>query len=84
MFRRKIVDALSEWKNSGTCKKKAAVIKGLRQVGKTFAVREFARTNYDHVVYIDFKKKASAKTAFDGDMDVDSITLKLTAVLSDA
>jgi len=84
MFRRKIIDALSEWKDSGTCKKKAAVIKGLRQVGKTFAVREFARMNYDHVVYIDFKKKASAKTAFDGDMDVDSITLKLTAVMADA
>ena len=84
MFRRKIFDALSEWKNSGMCRKKAAVIKGLRQVGKTFVVKEFARTNYQNTVYIDFKKTVSAKTAFDGDIDVDGITMRLTAVLPDA
>ncbi|MBR2254954.1 MAG: ATP-binding protein [Candidatus Methanomethylophilaceae archaeon] len=84
MFRRKITDALTEWKVSGMCRRKAAVVKGLRQVGKTVAVREFARRNYDNVVYIDFKKTTSARYAFDGDMDVDRIVLRLTAVLSDA
>ena len=84
MFRRKIIDALSEWKNSGLCKKKAAIVKGLRQIGKTVAVKEFARSNYDNVVYVDFKKTTSAKAAFEGDIDIDRITMRITAVLPDA
>jgi predicted AAA+ superfamily ATPase len=84
VFRRKIIDALSEWKNSGLCKKKAAIVKGLRQIGKTVAVKEFARSNYDNVVYVDFKKTTSAKAAFEGDIDIDRITMRITAVLPDA
>ena len=45
MFRRKIMLELENWKNS-TGKKKALVIKGLRQIGKTYSVREFAKENY--------------------------------------
>lgn len=84
MFRRKILDALADWKESGMCRKKAAVVKGLRQIGKTVAVRRFASENYENVVYVDFKKTASARAAFEGDIDVDRITLMLTAILPDA
>ena len=83
IFRRKIIDALSEWKDSRMSTKKAAIVKGLRQIGKTVAVKEFARNNYDNVVYIDFKKTTSARSAFEGDIDVDRITMMLTAVLPD-
>ena len=84
MFKRKIYESLIRWKESGLCKKKAAFVKGLRQVGKTFAVTEFANSNYENVVYIDFKRNTSAKAAFAGDIDVDRITLMLTAVIHDA
>lgn len=84
MFRRKIINALSEWKDSGMSRRKAAMVKGLRQIGKTVAVKEFARINYDSVVYIDFKKTTSARSAFDGDIDIDRITMMLTAILPDA
>ena len=84
MFRRKIAAALVEWKESGMCKKKAAVIKGLRQIGKTVTVKKFAYDNYENVVYIDFKKTVSARAAFDGDIEIDRITLRLTAILPDA
>ncbi len=84
VFRRKIFDALSEWKSSGMSRKKAAIVKGLRQIGKTVAVREFARNNYDNVVYIDFKKTTLARSAFEGDIDIDRITMMLTAVLQNA
>lgn len=84
MFRRKIAAALVEWKESGMCKKKAAVIKGLRQIGKTVTVKQFAYDNYENVVYIDFKKMVSARAAFDGDIEIDRITLRLTAILPDA
>ena len=41
MFKRKITDDILKWKNS-TGKKKALVIKGMRQIGKTFIARAFA------------------------------------------
>ena len=84
MFKRKITDMLTEWKESGMCKRKAAVVKGLRQIGKTVTVKQFAHENYENVVYVDFKKTASAKAAFDGDIDIDRITLRLTALLPNA
>ena len=84
MFRRKITDTLLTWKESGLCRKKAAVVKGLRQIGKTVAVRQFASENYENVVYVDFKKTISARSAFEGDIDIDAISLRLTAVLPDA
>ncbi|MBQ6483320.1 MAG: ATP-binding protein [Anaerolineaceae bacterium] len=80
MFERKITKELYSWKTGGG-KKKALVIKGLRQVGKTTTVVEFARNNYENVIIIDFKKNNSVKKVFDGDLIVDRITLDLTAVL---
>ncbi len=53
MFRRKITEEIYKWKNS-TGKKKALVIKGMRQIGKTFIVQAFADENYENVVYINF------------------------------
>ena len=60
------------------------MIKGLRQTGKTVAAKEFARANYDNVVYIDFKKNTSVRSAFEGDIDIDRITMMITAALPDA
>ena len=50
MFRRKITEEIFKWKNS-TGKKKALVIKGMRQIGKTYIVQDFANENYENVVY---------------------------------
>ena len=77
MFERKIMSELLHWKNDSG-KKKALVIKGLRQVGKTFTVMAFAKSNYENVVYIDFKRNNSAKKVFDGDLSVNRITLDLS------
>ena len=80
MFRRKITSEIEKWKNS-TGKKKALVIKGMRQIGKTFIVRAFADENYENVVYINFKDNESAKKIFDGDFVVDRITLDISALM---
>ncbi len=80
MFRRKIEKEISEWKNS-TGKKKALVIKGLRQTGKTSTVRAFAEQNYENVIYIDFRTNPSAKAAFEEDLAVDRIILDLSAII---
>ena len=81
MFERKIMDTLIHWKQSGICNRKALVIKGLRQIGKTFIVREFARQNYGNEVYVNFKNNNSAKAVFDDDLIVDRLTMDLSAIM---
>ncbi len=83
MFRRKITDEIIRWKND-TGKKKALVIKGMRQVGKTYIVQAFAKDNYENVVYINFKDNESAKKIFDGDFVVDRMTLDISATIPQA
>ncbi len=80
MFRRKITEEMWYWKNS-TGKKKALVIKGLRQIGKTYSVKAFAEENFENVVYINFKDNSSIKAAFEGDFNVNRITLDITAIM---
>ncbi len=50
MLRRKAFDELMEWKNNP--KHKSLLLKGQRQVGKTFILQEFAKT-YDSHAYVD-------------------------------
>ena len=82
MFKRKITDEMLTWKN--TPNKKALIVKGLRQVGKTTSVRAFAQENYENVVYVNFKSNNSAKRIFDDDLIIDRITTDLSALLTDA
>ena len=82
MFKRKITDEMLAWKN--TPNKKALIVKGLRQVGKTTSVRAFAQDNYENVVYVDFKSNYSAKRIFDDDLVINRITTDLSALLPDA
>ena len=61
MLKRKIETYLSEWKRSDD--RKPLVIKGVRQCGKTYIVRKFARDNYDEVVYMNFILEPDKKSA---------------------
>ena len=83
MFKRKILSEMLDWKASKSSKRKAIVIKGLRQVGKTFTAMEYARTLYENVIYINFKTEVSLKRVFDGDLDVDTLTIGLSAMRPD-
>lgn len=79
MLKRKIESVLTEWKNSII--KKPLVIKGIRQCGKTYIVRNFAQENYESVVYMNFILEPDKKTAFTGNIDVDTIILNLSALI---
>lgn len=76
MLERKIMDKLLEWKNKK--EKMCLVIKGARQVGKTFIIDKFARENYKNYVYINFIEKPSYKDIFEGDLDVETIIKQIT------
>ena len=51
MFKMKILDKMLKWKSSPASEKKALMIKGLRQIGKTFTVRQYAESIYENVIY---------------------------------
>ena len=70
MLRRKVYDRLMEWKSRDH---KCLLVKGQRQVGKTFIIDKFGKDNYDHVVYLNFVEDIKARSIFDGNLDVDSI-----------
>lgn len=74
---------LLAWKNDNKGKRKALVIKGLRQIGKTFIVKQFAKENYENCIYINFKQSDDLKTVFDENLDVNRILLDLSAKLPD-
>lgn len=78
MLRRKILDRLGEWYESG--RYKAPLLCGARQVGKTTAVREFAKLHYEHLVEVNFVKRPIARQAFDGDLTTQAIVTNLSAM----
>ena len=84
MLKRKIYSDLVAWKENKGRKKKALIIKGLRQIGKTFIVKEFGAQHYKHVIYVNFKNNESAKKVFDGDFIINQIIMDLTAIVPDA
>ncbi|MCR5097925.1 MAG: AAA family ATPase [Lachnospiraceae bacterium] len=75
MLRRKVSEKLIEWKESKN--NKCLVVQGARQVGKTFSIREFARSNYKNVLEINFKESPSAMEIFKGDIDIKSLIMAI-------
>ena len=76
MLRRKITDFLVQWKN--TKKNECLLLKGARQVGKTFSVREFGHEYYKNFIEINFEKEPGLKDAFDGNLDVPNLIREIT------
>ena len=68
---RQALDKLQEWKNS--ISRIPLIIKGARQVGKTWLMKEFGRTLYPKVAYINFEGNDRMKRFFKGDLEISRI-----------
>ncbi len=68
---RQALDKLQEWKNS--ISRIPLIIKGARQVGKTWLMKEFGRTLYPKVAYINFEGNDRMKRFFEGDLEISRI-----------
>ena len=82
MLRRKIYRQLLEWKNSAdrnSGNKKCLVIKGARQVGKTYIVRAFGRAEYESYIEINFLRQPELKNIFNGSLSGEEIYKRMTA-----
>ena len=78
MYQRKVIQKLVDWKRGQN--KRALLLNGTRQVGKTTSVRMFAEENYRYFVEINFLKQPAAKDAFEGTLDTRTIILNLSAM----
>ncbi len=83
MLRRKIYDRLLEWKKSRRKDglKKCLLIKGARQVGKTYIVEEFGKNEYKSFVSVNFFKQPGLKEIFKGDLSSEEIYKRMTAYI---
>src|SRR5574344_1936631 len=79
MLKRKIYDSLSDWKKSK--QKECLLVKGARQVGKTFIIRQFGQTEYRSFIEINFQKQSSLKTIFEGDRSAEEICKRMTGII---
>lgn len=77
MLKRKAYSQLLEWKNADD--KKCLVIKGARQVGKTYLVRAFGNSEYDNFIEINFLRQPELKTIFSEGLSGEEIYKKMSA-----
>ncbi|WEV72755.1 AAA family ATPase [Bifidobacterium sp. ESL0790] len=76
MLQRFVETQIEQWHSNPH--HRALLIDGARQVGKTYLIRQFAKTHYDTVLEINFVSTPSAISAFDGDLDADTIIANLS------
>ena len=78
-LKREFYETLKGWKRTKGAE--CLLVKGARQVGKTFIVEKFARENYGSAVSLNFIVHPELVSVFDGSLDADRIYAGLTAVL---
>ena len=71
MLKRKIYEKLLDWKSNRG--QHCLLIKGARQVGKTYIVREFGKAEYESFIEINFLEHPEFKIIFDGDRSAETI-----------
>ena len=63
-----ILKKLLDWKNSPY--RKPLILKGVRQVGKTWVLKEFGRRYYENTAYFNFDENEEYKQFFETTKDV--------------
>lgn len=77
MLKRKMYDKLLKWKNSRG--KECLLIRGARQVGKTYLVRCFGHKEYESFIEINFHMQSDLKVIFSGNRSAEEIYKRMTA-----
>ena len=62
---------LVRWKNKRN--RKPLILKGARQVGKTWLMKEFGNRYFDRIAYVNFDSDSRMRNIFDQDYDISRI-----------
>lgn len=74
---REAIKELIKWKESK--RRKPLIIEGARQVGKTWLVKEFAKTHYKNLAYVNFEELVYLRSLFAADYDINRIIEAISA-----
>jgi predicted AAA+ superfamily ATPase len=77
MIKRTANSFLEQWVSKE--KRKPLIIRGARQVGKTFSVDQFGKS-FKNYIRVDFEESPSYKRLFENDLDVKKITAQICAL----
>ncbi len=70
-MKRKLMQKLLDWKADPA--RLPLIIRGARQVGKTWLMKEFGRLYFEQCAYINFDRNQRMKQLFSGDFNIDRI-----------
>lgn len=76
-MKRFLMDDLIRWKNKKN--RKPLIIRGARQVGKTWIMKEFGKTEFESVAYVNFDSNIRMKQVFETDYNIERIILAISA-----
>ena len=79
-MKRNAMAALQQWKDSKN--RKPLVLRGARQVGKTWLMKEFGRTAYEDFVYFNFDEDEALKSIFETNKDPHRIVELLSLIVN--
>lgn len=79
-MKRNVILELVQWKNSP--ERKPMVLRGARQVGKTWLMKEFGQNYYDNYVYFNFDEEDELKSIFETNKNPHRI-IELLSMISD-
>lgn len=82
MLQREVTSIIKKWKEKPD--HKCLVIRGARQVGKTFTVEHFCRDEYSSFVEMNFLEMPSMKNIFSGDLDARTIKKNISLYIPEA
>lgn len=75
---RKILNDLKKWKNDNN--RKPLILRGARQVGKTYIINQFGKENYEAVAYFNFDHDTSLYNLFENTKDPKRILEQLAFI----
>lgn len=74
-MKRFIERQLEDWKNSP--RRKPLIMRGLRQVGKTWSVKAFGKSCFDETIVVDLERNPGWQSVFAGDLNASRICSEL-------
>lgn len=75
---RLVTNKLRAWRSSQ--RRMPLMVQGARQVGKTWVLREFGRTDFGQVAYLDFMHDEVARAVFGGSLEPDRLLTAIQAL----
>ena len=74
-MQRLLLQSLLQWK--GKFDRKPLIIRGARQVGKTWLMKEFGKNNYNNIAYVNFETARSLHSVFETGFEVDKLIMAI-------